>query len=174
MARALGKALRETGQALDRLGRSLQGNYAFREERECDGVSRPPGMPGSAARPCVASPPLPSTQPPPRPPPDAVSRHRSLAPLAGKAPSLGSGVFVAPSAAVIGDVTLGSNASVFYGSVIRGAVAAAALGPCTQRCAARPRCAPPPLTAACAASAVPQPTAAASALATRRMCRTAA
>lgn len=35
MARALGKALRETGQALERLGRSLQGNYAFREEREC-------------------------------------------------------------------------------------------------------------------------------------------
>lgn len=34
MARALGKALRETGQALDRLGRSLQGNYAFREERK--------------------------------------------------------------------------------------------------------------------------------------------
>lgn len=38
MARALGKALRETGQALDRLGRTLQGNFAFREERECSGA----------------------------------------------------------------------------------------------------------------------------------------
>ena len=34
MARLLGKALRETGMALDRLGSSLQGNYAFREECE--------------------------------------------------------------------------------------------------------------------------------------------
>ena len=51
-----------------------------------------------------------------------MSRHRTLAPLAGKVPSLGSGVFVAPSAAVIGDVRLGNNASVFYGSVIRGAL----------------------------------------------------
>lgn len=51
----------------------------------------------------------------------AVSRHRSVAPLLGEKPSLGSGVFVAPSATVIGNVTLGDKASVFYGSVIRGA-----------------------------------------------------
>lgn len=43
MARALGKALRETGQALDRLGRTLQGNFAFREERECAAGQRPAG-----------------------------------------------------------------------------------------------------------------------------------
>ena len=52
----------------------------------------------------------------------AVNRHRSLAPLLGKAPSVGHGAFVAPSAAVIGDVRLGSQASVFYGSVVRGEV----------------------------------------------------
>ncbi len=51
-----------------------------------------------------------------------MSRHRSLAPLAGKSPTLGKDVFVAPSAAVIGDVKLGDQASVFYGSVVRGAV----------------------------------------------------
>ncbi|EFN58089.1 hypothetical protein CHLNCDRAFT_20587 [Chlorella variabilis] len=77
---AVGKALRETGLALDRAGATLQGSFAFREE---------------------------------------LSRHRSLAPLGGKSPSLGLDVFVAPSAAVIGDVKLGDNASVFYGSVIR-------------------------------------------------------
>lgn len=89
MARALGKALRETGQALDRLGRSLQGNFAFREE---------------------------------------LNRHRSLAPLLGKAPSVGHGAFVAPSAAVIGDVRLGSQASVFYGSVVRADLGSITIG----------------------------------------------
>ncbi len=49
-----------------------------------------------------------------------MNRHRSLAPLLGKVPSLGRDAFVAPSAAVIGDVQLGSQASVFYGSVVRG------------------------------------------------------
>ena len=60
-----------------------------------------------------------------------MNRHRSLAPLLGKAPSVGHGAFVAPSAAVIGDVRLGSQASVFYGSVVRGELwvqAAAASG----------------------------------------------
>ncbi|KAL4858669.1 Gamma carbonic anhydrase 1 [Chlorella vulgaris] len=77
---AFGRALRETGLALDRAGSAMQGSYAFREE---------------------------------------LSRHRSVAPLLGEKPSLGSGVFVAPSATVIGNVTLGDKASVFYGSVIR-------------------------------------------------------
>lgn len=78
--RVVGKALRETGLALDRLGCSLQGRWAFREE---------------------------------------LNRHRTLGPLLGKTPSVGSGAFVAPSATVVGDVKLGSNSSVFYGSVIR-------------------------------------------------------
>jgi len=40
--------------------------------------------------------------------------------LFDKVPSLGRDVFVAPSAAVIGNVKLGDKASVFYGSVLRG------------------------------------------------------
>jgi carbonic anhydrase/acetyltransferase-like protein (isoleucine patch superfamily) len=40
--------------------------------------------------------------------------------LDGKAPKLGEGAWVAGSAEVIGDVTLGDNASVWFGTVIRG------------------------------------------------------
>ena len=40
--------------------------------------------------------------------------------LDGKAPKLGAGAWVADSAEVIGDVTLGDNASVWCGTVIRG------------------------------------------------------
>ena len=151
MARVLGKALRETGQALDRLGRSLQGNYAFREEREpawAGGSGLRGGSVGSAGsrqralglhlRPAgstswwrprghsrrlhvAAAVTAAASRRRRHPPPAAVNRHRSLAPLAGRLPSLGRDAFVAPSAAVVGDVTLGAGASVFYGAVIRGA-----------------------------------------------------
>jgi carbonic anhydrase/acetyltransferase-like protein (isoleucine patch superfamily) len=40
--------------------------------------------------------------------------------LAGVRPTLGQGVFVAESAAVIGDVHLGDGASVWFGAVLRG------------------------------------------------------
>lgn len=50
----------------------------------------------------------------------AVNRSRTLMNLYDAKPTLGRDVFVAPSAAVIGDVKLGNNASVFYGSVLRG------------------------------------------------------
>ena len=40
--------------------------------------------------------------------------------LFDKQPAVGNDVFVAPNAAVIGDVKLGNKASVFYGSVLRG------------------------------------------------------
>ena len=42
--------------------------------------------------------------------------------LDGKAPQLGAGAWVADSAQVIGQVELGENASVWYGTVIRGDV----------------------------------------------------
>ena len=42
--------------------------------------------------------------------------------LVSRKPELGSGVFVAPSAAVIGSVKLGDRASVWYGTVLRGAL----------------------------------------------------
>lgn len=121
MARALGKALRETGQALERLGRSLQGNYSFREESECPGwiaFAQVCWLHQSAAAAAAVS--AAAANAPTLPSAPAVNRHRTLAPVLGKQPSLGSGVFVAPSAAVIGNVTLGPNSSVFYGSVVRG------------------------------------------------------
>ena len=40
--------------------------------------------------------------------------------LDGKQPKLGDGAWVADTAAVIGDVELGANASVWFGAVIRG------------------------------------------------------
>jgi carbonic anhydrase/acetyltransferase-like protein (isoleucine patch superfamily) len=42
--------------------------------------------------------------------------------LAGVTPTLGKGVFVAPSASVIGDVVLGDGSSVWFGTVLRGDV----------------------------------------------------
>jgi len=41
-------------------------------------------------------------------------------PYHGKSPSIGRDVFVAPGAAVIGDVTLGEGASVWFSAVLRG------------------------------------------------------
>jgi carbonic anhydrase/acetyltransferase-like protein (isoleucine patch superfamily) len=43
-------------------------------------------------------------------------------------PRLGDGVFVAPTAAVIGRVTLGDHASVWFGTVVRGDVGPIAVG----------------------------------------------
>ena len=42
--------------------------------------------------------------------------------LYDKVPQLGNNVFVAPNALVSGNVKMGNNSSVFYGSVIRGAL----------------------------------------------------
>src|SRR5580765_2594320 len=41
---------------------------------------------------------------------------------AGKKPVLGAGVFVAETAAVIGDVVIGAESSIWYGTVVRGDV----------------------------------------------------
>jgi carbonic anhydrase/acetyltransferase-like protein (isoleucine patch superfamily) len=40
--------------------------------------------------------------------------------LSGKTPVIGKGVFVAETAAIIGDVEIGDSSSVWYGTVIRG------------------------------------------------------
>lgn len=42
--------------------------------------------------------------------------------IGGKEPQVDPGAFVAPTASVIGDVTLGAGASVWYGAVLRGDV----------------------------------------------------
>jgi len=60
---------------------------------------------------------------------DHWSRHRQVMPLTGiGVPDLGQGAFVAPSAAVIGDVDLGPKASVWYNTVIRGDVGSVKVG----------------------------------------------
>jgi len=41
-------------------------------------------------------------------------------PLYDKKPVLGANTFVAPSASVIGDVSVGNRSSIWYGAVIRG------------------------------------------------------
>lgn len=46
--------------------------------------------------------------------------HQTLQAFAGKRPTLGEQTFVAPNASVIGDVTIGNRASVWYGAVLRG------------------------------------------------------
>ena len=51
-----------------------------------------------------------------------MSRHRAVANLFDKKPKLPRDGFVAPSATVVGDVTLGERSSVWYGAVLRGDV----------------------------------------------------
>jgi carbonic anhydrase/acetyltransferase-like protein (isoleucine patch superfamily) len=43
-----------------------------------------------------------------------------IIPFDGKHPQIGRGVFIAPTAVVIGDVTIGDGASIWYGTVVRG------------------------------------------------------
>eukprot|EP00013_Stygamoeba_regulata_P016447 CAMPEP_0177677946 /NCGR_PEP_ID=MMETSP0447-20121125/28717_1 /TAXON_ID=0 /ORGANISM="Stygamoeba regulata, Strain BSH-02190019" /LENGTH=266 /DNA_ID=CAMNT_0019186857 /DNA_START=238 /DNA_END=1035 /DNA_ORIENTATION=+ len=76
----IGRAVRETGQALDRLGCTIQGNMVARE---------------------------------------GLSRHRRISPLYDLKPQIGVDTFIAPSASVVGNVSLGSKTSVWYNTVIR-------------------------------------------------------
>lgn len=46
----------------------------------------------------------------------------------GKTPRIGKGVFLAPNAALIGDVTIGDGASVWFGAVLRGDEAGISIG----------------------------------------------
>jgi carbonic anhydrase/acetyltransferase-like protein (isoleucine patch superfamily) len=46
----------------------------------------------------------------------------------GKRPSIGEGCFVAPTATLIGDVTLGDDSSVWFGAVLRGDVSPIVIG----------------------------------------------
>ncbi len=51
-----------------------------------------------------------------------------IAPFQGRSPQIPASVFVAPTATVVGDVVLGEEASVWYGTVIRGDVGAIRIG----------------------------------------------
>lgn len=46
----------------------------------------------------------------------------------GKTPKIGAGVFIAPTASVIGDVELGDGASIWFGAVLRGDEAGIRIG----------------------------------------------
>jgi carbonic anhydrase/acetyltransferase-like protein (isoleucine patch superfamily) len=52
--------------------------------------------------------------------PKVLKLSERLSTYLDKKPTLGDGVFIAPSATIIGDVRLGAGASVWYGAVLRG------------------------------------------------------
>jgi carbonic anhydrase/acetyltransferase-like protein (isoleucine patch superfamily) len=51
-----------------------------------------------------------------------------IRPFGGKVPRLADGVFVAPSADVIGDVVIGEGSTIWYGAVLRGDVESIRVG----------------------------------------------
>ncbi|MFF7471951.1 DapH/DapD/GlmU-related protein [Streptomyces sp. NPDC008092] len=51
-----------------------------------------------------------------------MTRQALIVGIGGREPKIEDGVFVAPTASVIGDVTLQAGASVWYGAVVRGDV----------------------------------------------------
>lgn len=77
----LGRALRETGAAIDRIGLQAIEKPIFKEP---------------------------------------FSRHRTIMNLYHKRPAVETDVFVAPNAAIVGNVSIATKSSVWYGSVIRG------------------------------------------------------
>lgn len=50
------------------------------------------------------------------------SRHRPIMGIYNKLPAINSSAFVAPNAAVIGDVKMASGSSVWYNAVVRGRI----------------------------------------------------
>jgi hypothetical protein len=50
----------------------------------------------------------------------AVSKHQTIQAFEAGKPSLGQGGFVAPSASLIGNISLGKGSSVWYNAVLRG------------------------------------------------------
>ena len=78
-----GRALRETGQALEHLGLRVQKNDVFKQQ---------------------------------------FSRHRTIMGVYDRQPTVANDVYVAPSASVVGEVSLAASSSVWYGAVLRGDV----------------------------------------------------
>lgn len=52
----------------------------------------------------------------------------ALIPYRGKVPRIADGVFVAPGAQIVGDVTIGEGSSVWYNAVVRGDIASVTIG----------------------------------------------
>ena len=59
---------------------------------------------------------------------EAISKHRTIMGIYEKVPALPRAGFIAPSASVIGDVTIGEKSSVWYGAVLRGDVNSIRIG----------------------------------------------
>ncbi|MET8948653.1 gamma carbonic anhydrase family protein [Streptomyces sp. NPDC004542] len=57
-----------------------------------------------------------------------MTRKALITGIGGREPKVDPGAFVAPTASVIGDVTLGAGASVWYGAVVRGDVERISVG----------------------------------------------
>lgn len=58
-----------------------------------------------------------------------VSQHKALIiPFKGIWPTIAEGVFLAPTAVIVGDVTIGAGSSVWFGAVIRGDVMPITIG----------------------------------------------
>lgn len=57
-----------------------------------------------------------------------LSVEERLSKFLSKKPLIGTGVFIAPSAVVVGDVTLGNNSSVWYNCVLRGDINSITIG----------------------------------------------
>lgn len=52
----------------------------------------------------------------------------NIKPLLGKTPSFGENCFIAETATLIGDITIGDNCSIWYGAILRGDVGAIKIG----------------------------------------------
>ncbi|EFN55451.1 hypothetical protein CHLNCDRAFT_35390 [Chlorella variabilis] len=59
---------------------------------------------------------------------ETLNKAQSVQAFAGKRPQLADSVFVAPNASVVGDVKIGSGASIWYGAVVRGDVNSVVIG----------------------------------------------
>jgi gamma-carbonic anhydrase len=59
---------------------------------------------------------------------EELSRHRRVMVLDGVRPRIGPSVFIAPSAAVIGNVKIGNTSSIWYGATLRGDVNSITIG----------------------------------------------
>ena len=62
----------------------------------------------------------------------AVGRHRTTMPFKGASPLISQESFVAPNATIVGNVTLGDESGVWYGSVVRGDENAVSIGVLTN------------------------------------------
>lgn len=109
--KGFGAAARKAGQAMDRIGQSFQDTPGYVEKREClsDGLrSNHPTLMSHAAHSVVAILTL------------AVVPSTRVVAVKGKEAKYGLQNFVASSASLVGEVSLGEMSSAWYGATVRG------------------------------------------------------